>query len=271
MLSLWRIVYAFGMTPTLVFNIATIPDIAGLRTLLKVPAHATDTDIANIAFHQRRQQNGSEFLPLYQHQIFAISCALHQENQFKVWTLGDVNSSEAEIIQRFFDFIAQYSPQMISWNGNSFDLPVLSYRTLINKVQAPSDWSLGEGNESSKGSSYNSRNHTRHLDLMNALAMFNCNADAPLSEIAQLCGFSSQLSMDSSQVWRAYQAGEIEAIRHHCEANVVNTHLVYLSFQLMRGQLTPAVYDTEVNLVRNTLGAQTSPHWAAFLAAWKSE
>ena len=46
------------MTPTLVFDIETIPDTAGLRTLLDVPAHATDDDIANIAFHQRRQQNG---------------------------------------------------------------------------------------------------------------------------------------------------------------------------------------------------------------------
>ena len=76
------------MTPTLVFDIETIPDTAGLRTLLDVPAHATDEDIANIAFHHRRQQNGSEFLPLHQHKICAISCALREGNHFKVWTLS---------------------------------------------------------------------------------------------------------------------------------------------------------------------------------------
>ena len=270
MLSLSRIVYAFGMIPTLVFNIQTIPDIAGLRTLLNVPAHATDTDIANIAFHQRRQQNGSEFLPLHQHRICTISCVLREENQFKVWSFGDASSSEAEIIQHFFDCIAQYSPQIISWNGNSFDLPVLSFRTLINNVQAPSDWHLSEDDNSPKANKGNSRNHMRHLDLMDALALFNSHATAPLSEIGQLCGFPTQLGLDSSQVWRAYQAGEIGAISNNGEAAVTNTYLVYLRFQRIRGHLTPAAYEAEVQLVRDTLSAYSAPHWANFLAAWKN-
>ncbi|HSG93423.1 MAG TPA: 3'-5' exonuclease, partial [Methylotenera sp.] len=83
------------MTPTLVFDIETIPDVNGLRTLLELPAEATDEDVANIALHLRRQQNGTEFLPLHQHRICAISCALREGNHFKVWTLGDANSSEA--------------------------------------------------------------------------------------------------------------------------------------------------------------------------------
>ena len=52
------------MTPTLVFDIETIPDTTGLRALLDAPAdaldNASDEDIANIAFHQRRQHNGSD-------------------------------------------------------------------------------------------------------------------------------------------------------------------------------------------------------------------
>jgi hypothetical protein len=64
--------------------------------------------------HLRRQQNGTEFLPLHQHRICAISCALREGSHFRVWTLGDANSSEAEIIQRFFDGIEKYTPQIIS-------------------------------------------------------------------------------------------------------------------------------------------------------------
>ena len=48
------------MTPTLVFDIETIPDTAGLRSLLDGPAgifdDVSDEDIANIALHQRRRQ-----------------------------------------------------------------------------------------------------------------------------------------------------------------------------------------------------------------------
>ena len=73
-------VYALGMIPTLVFDIETIPDTTGLRALLDLPADvssaATDEEVANIAFHQRRQHNGSDFLPLQQHKVCAISCAL---------------------------------------------------------------------------------------------------------------------------------------------------------------------------------------------------
>ena len=109
------------MTPTLVFDIETIPDTTGLRTLLDVPSSASDEEVASVAFHLRRQQNGTDFLPLQQHKICAISCALREGNNFKVWTLGDVNSTEAEIIQRFFDGIEKYTPQIISWNGGGFD------------------------------------------------------------------------------------------------------------------------------------------------------
>ncbi|HEY8085310.1 MAG TPA: 3'-5' exonuclease, partial [Methylophilaceae bacterium] len=47
------------MTPTLVFDIETIPDTDGLKKLLDLPAGTSAEDVANIAFHQRRQHNGS--------------------------------------------------------------------------------------------------------------------------------------------------------------------------------------------------------------------
>jgi predicted PolB exonuclease-like 3'-5' exonuclease len=262
------------MTPTLVFDIETIPDTDGLRSLYDLPAETSAEDVANIALHQRRQQNGSEFLPLHLHRICAISCALREGNHFKVWTLGDPESTEAEIIQRFFDGIDKYTPQIISWNGGGFDLPVLHYRGLIHGINAGRYWDLGEDDKEFKWNNYISRYHTRHLDLMDVLAMFNARANAPLDDLAKLCGFPGKLGMDGSQVWAAYHAGKIEEIRNYCETDVTNTHLVYLRFKLMRGQLSPAAYAAEIDLVRETLTeySQANPeleHWPAFLAAWK--
>jgi len=256
------------MNPTLVFDIETIPDTDGIRQLLDLPAETCAEDVANIAFHQRRQHNGTDFLPLQQHKICAISCALREGNQFRVWTLGDAQSSEAEIIQRFFDGIEKYTPQIISWNGSGFDLPVLHYRAMINQVQAPRYWDLGEDDKDFKWNNYISRYHMRHLDLMDVMAMYNARANAPLDEIAQLCGFPGKLGMDGSKVWEAYKAGEIKAIRDYCETDVANTHLVYLRFQLMRGHLTTQAYADEIALVRSTLAGYHGQHWQAFLAAW---
>ena len=255
--------------PTLIFDIETIPDTDGLRILYNLPASVTSQEVANIAFHQRRQHNGSDFLPLHQHRVCAISCALREGNQFRVWTLGDVQATEAEIIQRFFDGIEKYTPQIVSWNGGGFDLPVLHYRAMVNQIQASRYWDMGEDDKDFKWNNYISRYHMRHLDLMDVLAMFNARANAPLDEIAQLCGFPGKLGMDGSKVWGAYQAGEIEAIRNYCETDVANTYLVFLRFQLMRGHLSQDEYNAEIRLVRDTLTGYSGQHWNEFLKAWK--
>ncbi len=257
------------MIPTLVFDIETIPDAQGLRALLDVPADITDEDVVNLALHQRRQQNGTEFLPLHQHKICAISCALRQGDQFSIWTLGDEDSSEKEMIQRFYDGIEKYTPQIISWNGSGFDLPVLNYRGLIHGVNASRYWDLGEDDKDFKWNNYISRYHMRHMDLMDVMAMYGGRANAPLDDLAKLCDFPGKLGMDGSKVWDAYKAGKLKEIRDYCETDVANTHLVYLRFQLLRGHLTEQAYQREVALVRETLEGYQGEHWDAYLAAWK--
>lgn len=258
------------MIPTLIFDIETVPDTNGIRQLLDLPADASDDDVAKIAFHQRRQQTGTDFLPLHQQRVVAISCALREGDHFKVWTLGAPDEPEGQLIQRFFDGIEKYTPNLVSWNGGGFDLPVLHYRGMIHGVQAPRYWDMGDDDREFKWNNYISRYHTRHLDLMDLLAMFNARANAPLDAMAQLCGFPGKLGMDGSKVWDAFQAGEIEAIRNYCETDVVNTYLVYLRFQLMRGQLNTQTYTEEVALVRSTLSSYSATHWQEFLAAWPS-
>jgi len=257
------------MTPTLVFDIETIPDTEGLKNLLGLPPETSAEDVANIAFHKRRQHNGSEFLPLHQHRVVAISCALREGDNFKVWTLGSPDEPEGQLIQRFYDGIEKYTPNVVSWNGGGFDLPVLHYRGMIHGVQAPRYWDMGDDDREFKWNNYISRYHMRHLDLMDVMAMFNARANAPLDEIAQLCGFPGKLGMDGSKVWGAYCKGEIEAIRNYCETDVANTYLVFLRFQLMRGLLNAESYATEIDTVRTTLAAYALPHWQEFLDAWK--
>ena len=139
------------MTPVLVFDIETIPDIAGLRTLHELPAALPDAEVAEFAFQRQRARNGSDFLPLHLQRVVVISCALRNNEGFRVWSLAEPKSGEGEIIQRFFDGVEKLTPQIVSWNGGGFDLPVLHYRGLVHGVVAPRYWDLGDGGYGDSG------------------------------------------------------------------------------------------------------------------------
>jgi len=256
------------MNPTLVFDIETIPDIAGLRTLHELDGAVSDADVAEMAFQMRRQKTGSDFMQHHLQRVAAISCVLREGDSFRVWSLGGLDDDEGSIIQRFFDGVEKYTPNLVSWNGGGFDLPVLHYRGLIHGIQCARYWDMGEDDKDFKWNNYISRYHSRHLDLMDLLALYTGRANAPLDDLAKLIGFPGKLGMDGSKVWEAYKAGEIEAIRNYCETDVANTHLVFLRFQLMRGVLTPDAYQREVALVRETLAGYAGAHWQQFLRAW---
>lgn len=259
------------MTPTLVFDIETIPDTDGLKKLLGLPENATPADVAQIACHQRRQAGQSEFLPLHLQRVVAISCVLREGDNFCVWSLGSPEEGEGALIQRFFDGIEKYMPNLVSWNGGGFDLPVLHYRGLIHSVAAARYWDMGEDDRDFKWNNYISRYHARHTDLMDLLALYQGRGNVPLDQLAKLCGFPGKLGMDGASVWEAWQAGRIVAIRNYCETDVVNTWLIYLRFQCMRGVLNAAAYEREIALTRDTLASYCGAHWREFLQAWECQ
>jgi predicted PolB exonuclease-like 3'-5' exonuclease len=76
--------------------------------------------------------------------------------------------------------------------------------------------------------------------------------------------------MDGSAVWGAWLDGRIDEIRDYCETDVVNTFLVFLRFQMMRGLLTATEHAAELALVKSSLAATGAPHWKEFLAAWEN-
>ena len=263
------------MTPILAFDIETIPDVAGLRRLHDLPESLADDEVAEYAFQRQRAKNGSDFLPHHLQRVAVISCALRSDDGFRVWSLAEPRIGEAEIVQRFYDGVEKFSPQIVSWNGGGFDLPVLHYRGLMHGVTAPRYWEMGEGDyrdaRDFKWNNYISRYHSRHLDLMDLLAMYQPRASVPLDELAKLCGFPGKLGMDGSAVWGAWQAGRIGEIRDYCETDVVNTYLVFLRFQKLRGVLAAGEYATELGVVRNALTQTGQSHWNEFLAAWPAD
>ena len=77
------------------FDIETIPDVEFGRRMWDL-GDLSDEDVASAMFFKQQQKSGNEFLPLHQHRVVAISVALRTADTFKVWSLGNEDSDEAE-------------------------------------------------------------------------------------------------------------------------------------------------------------------------------
>ena len=117
----------------LVFDIETVPDVAGGRRVHDI-ALGDDAGVAELLQHQRRieTQGATEFLRPYLHRVVAISALWWQGEQVKLNSFGKADDDEATLVAAFFQFIQRHAPQLVSWNGAAFDLPVLHYRALLH-------------------------------------------------------------------------------------------------------------------------------------------
>ena len=250
------------------FDIETVPDTEGGARIHGL-SELGDEAVASAMLAQRRARTGgSEFLPHYLHRVVVISVAALMGDRFRVFSLGEAGDSEASVVQRFFDGLDRYRPQLVSWNGSGFDLPVLHYRALRHGVRAPCYWENGDNERQFRWNNYLNRFHEAHLDLMDVLSGYQARACAPLDEMAVLCGLPGKMGLSGDGVREAVAAGEFDAVRRYCEIDVLNTYLLFLRFELMRGHLDDGGYTAACERVRASLATMDESHMAAFLDAW---
>jgi len=257
------------MPIVMVYDIETVPDTEGGRRLLELP-EADDATVreALVTRQRTKTQGASEFLPHYLQRIVAISVVVRTDDWVKVWSLGELDSTEKELITRFFQGIERYLPLLVSWNGSGFDLPVLHYRALLQGVSALRYWDTGEHDPNFKWNNYLNRYHQRHTDLMEVLSAYQNRAYASLDEIAKLLGFPGKMSMTGGVVWKEYEDSNLQSIRDYCETDVLNTYLIYLRFQYVRGQLDKAGLIFEEERLRAYLATSGKSHLVEFSEAW---
>ncbi len=262
--------YTVNSMNVFVFDIETIPDVESGRKVYDLES-LTDAEAAEAMFAKRRQKTGGDFLPLHLHKVVAISAVFRHQDNLAVWSLGDEQASEKEIIERFFNGVERFGADLVSWNGSGFDLPVLHYRAMKYGISASRYWDTGHLDKNTKFNNYISRYQFRHIDVMDVIALYQPRAFAPLDEVATMLGFPGKMGMSGAKVWDNFQAGDIKGIRDYCETDVLNTYLVYLRFELMRGRISKAEHDQEVEKLADFLAGSNEPHFFEFLQAWQGD
>ena len=263
-------------TPVLAFDIETVPDADAARQLCGFPDEISDEEAAEMALRLRRQKNESaDMLPLPMNRVVVISGVLRREEEIQVFSLAEPDYDEKNAIAMLFRIIDKYAPQLVSWNGRGFDMPVLHYRGMMTGAAARVYWESGTDRRPGEEyydfrfNNYISRYHQRHLDLMDLLAFFQPRGWVGLSDFAKLMGLPGKIGMDGGSVWQAHRDGKIEEIKKYCECDALNTYLLFAYFQRFRGLWSERRLAEELHAVRERLQSGGG-RWQEFLDEWKT-
>jgi 3'-5' exonuclease len=205
-----------------------------LETIVDLPAAARMLDMSNAAEADVRQALGEGFPKHPLHKIVCIGAlvATRQPEGWRMDALGAPHTgerSEADLIRSFAERIGQLRPQMITWNGHAFDLPVLRYRAMVNRVAA----------EGLQVRQYFHRYTDDAIDLCDVLGSYVPGVKVKLDEVSKILGLPGKPEgIDGSKVEEFVRAGRIEEVARYCESDVFNTYRVWLIYELFRGAIT---------------------------------
>lgn len=258
--------------PVLVFDIETVPDTAAGAQLfgLNLPPE----DVALAMNNIRRQEVNSDFPRLPLHEVVCISGFWVTEEQVQLFSFSqkDVNNqhqmTEKEILSKFLGIFDKRFPTLVSWNGSGFDLPVLIFRAMKHGLSAAGLLDQGELDRSRKFDNYQNRYQLRHTDLMDCLAMFNTRNFQRLDDVAVLLGFPGKQGESGYNVVDYVKNDQWAQLCQYCESDVLNTWLIYIRWQLLRGHLSQDEHQHWITITQDYLQAH-APQQQVFLKAWQ--
>ena len=196
------------------------------------------------------------FPPTWAHRIVVMGCLWldHGYRLKRLGIIGDPDGGEGSADQReralledFSRFVGRARPVLVTYNGRSFDLPVIALRSLCHGVSL--GWYYRERNVRYRYS------EEGHLDLCDWLADHGATRSGSLDAVARLIGLPGKVGVDGSQVEGLYLAGQLAAIQKYCLADVAQTALLFLRFRLLQGMLRADQYQEATSALLDALAA----------------
>jgi len=263
----------------IIFDIETVVDAESARRVLHQPDF-TDAEARDaLAVYFLDKTNGRNDFPRQPfHQVVAISYGhlirepgeQGQELVIRQLATGGMkDSSEKELLTGFLQLIETRAPQLVSFNGRSFDVPVLKYRAMAHGLACPRWFKEGD-----KWNNYDARySSTYHCDLLEALSDFGASARCSMDEVAAVFNVPGKLDTAGGQVREMFESGQIEAIRNYCETDVITTMLIFLRHQLFSGTLSAGAYERASLGIRHYLESECEqrPYLNEYLQAWAEQ
>lgn len=235
----------FANQPVLVFDIETVADIEGARRVYPQLATLNDEEALTALTSLRIQESGDDFMRLPLHKIVCISVFYLKDGQFSLFSLTAETLTEKEILATFFRAFKDLNslPQLVSWNGSNFDIPVLIYRAMLYDLSVPLLFEEGNRINAMRYDNYVNRYQTRHLDLMDRFSQYGGSRREAMSIVATLYGLPGKREVNGSQVGEMVAQQQWQPLSLYCESDVLNTWLLYLRWMRLTGHVSSADFD----------------------------
>ncbi|MDR2777402.1 MAG: 3'-5' exonuclease [Rickettsiales bacterium] len=260
----------------LVFDIETIPDTSVLVTLTGSETADPVEMRKELEQYHMAVSGGNPFPRQPFHRIVSIAMLvadISRDNGYeyyrnvRVSSLSSLRNTEKQLVEKFFNYVCEHLPRLVSYNGKTFDLPVLKYRAMKHAVAAEKLFKSGD-----RWNSYANRYSINwHCDLLESLSDFGMSARCRMAEVCSILGIPGKINgMDGSRVADMFDSERLEDIDNYCEMDVLSTYLLYLSQALLRGIVTMDGFYSMCRDLRNYLTEQKSNHFRIFLDEWKN-
>jgi 3'-5' exonuclease len=215
----------------------------------------------------------SDFFPIPFHIPIAIA-TLQADDNYGIQSLGCFGVdrfSELELVTRFWQ-IFENSQVLVSFNGRGFDLPVLETRSLKYGLSLPKYFGSPQMRFTYRASRYSD---AYHIDLYDLLSNYGAvYRRGSLDILAKIIGLPGKYTIAGEDVEYLFRQGRLKEINQYCMTDVLQTYLLFLRVELLRGRITASGYDDAIKGARENLagrgaGASVDNFLLEFLQRWQ--
>jgi predicted PolB exonuclease-like 3'-5' exonuclease len=208
----------------LVFDLETVPDVAGFARAENLGQHPD--------WSVRKQMGEKVARQLFQRIICiaSLAAARGDDGAWRPKSLDSPHQPERDERALIADFVGRLAdaPQLVTFNGHTFDLPVLRYRAMLHAVPAPG----------LAARPYFDRAGSDTIDLCDLLSGQERHARAGLDELARLLDLPGKpAGVDGQAVEGMFADGKHDEIAAYCTSDVINTYRCWLRYELFCGRL----------------------------------
>lgn len=146
-------------------------------------------------------------------------------------------------------------PTLVSFNGRSFDLPLLELAAFRYGLALPGWFNLSDPAYEQKRNRYNLQ---CHIDLHELLTNYGTTRfTGGLNLLANLLGKPGKMQVQGHMVQDMHEGGQLHEINDYCRCDVLDTYFVFLRTRVLLGQLP---LDEEQTIIGET------KHWLQDMA-----